>query len=374
MSYNEKLIKTALKLAEKGRGLVSPNPMVGAVISKKGRILGTGYHKAWNSFHAEVEALHKAKGKTKGASLYINLEPCCHYGKTPPCVKSLISAGIKEVICSMKDPNPIINGRGFEELENNGIRVRVGIMEKEAEELNRAYILNREKKRPYIFLKWAQTLDGKTATSSRDSKWITSQLSRNYVRKIRFEVDAIMVGITTLLNDNPSLDYTYPSFLSSKLKKKKRYHKVILDPELKMPTEGNIWANKDATVLIVTSDTTSHKKISKFENLQNCEIVSLKTENGLFKIEELLKLLFEKDIGILLIEGGSATLTSFWQEKMVDEILLFCSNKILGDNKGLTSISGGNKTKISESINIDIREFKRFEQELMIRGRPCFQE
>ncbi|HNS31469.1 MAG TPA: bifunctional diaminohydroxyphosphoribosylaminopyrimidine deaminase/5-amino-6-(5-phosphoribosylamino)uracil reductase RibD [bacterium] len=374
MFNREDFIKTALKLAERGRGLVSPNPLVGAVVAKGGRILGEGYHRAWGMPHAETEAIRKAKGKTKGASLYVNLEPCCHYGKTPPCTEAIIKAGIKEVICSMKDPNPLVSGKGIEELEKNGIKVRLGSMEKQAAELNSSYILNIEQKRPYVILKWAQTLDGKTATVRGDSKWITGESARQYVKKLRFEADGIIAGINTVLKDNPFLDYSFPSFHPAKMESRKRYRKIILDPQMKMPQQGNIWNNSNTGILIVTSDKAQEEKISLFERRKNCEVLVLQTENGLFDMKQLLTALYQKDIGIIIVEGGSNTITRFWEAKTADEAIIFCSSKILGDNRAITSIGGRHKEKISEAVEIKIRETKMFGQDIMIRGTPCFQE
>jgi diaminohydroxyphosphoribosylaminopyrimidine deaminase/5-amino-6-(5-phosphoribosylamino)uracil reductase len=374
MFNREDFIKTALKLAERGRGLVSPNPLVGAVVAKGGRILGEGYHRAWGMPHAETEAIRKAKGKTKGASLYVNLEPCCHYGKTPPCTEAIIKAGIKEVICSMKDPNPLVSGKGIEELEKNGIKVRLGSMEKQAAELNSSYILNNEQKRPYVILKWAQTLDGKMATAMGDSKWITGESARQYVKKLRFGADGIIAGINTVLKDNPFLDYSFPSFHPAKMESRKRYRKIILDPQMKMPPQGNIWNNSNTGILIVASDKAPLEKISLFERRKNCEVIVLQTENGAFDMKQLLTALYQKDIGIIIVEGGSNTITRFWEAKAADEAIIFCSSKILGDNRAMTSIGGRDKEKISEAVEIKIRETKIFGQDIMIRGTPCFQE
>jgi len=374
MVNREDFIKTVLKLAEKGRGLVSPNPMVGAVVAKGKRILGEGYHRAFGMPHGEIEALKKAGEKAKGATLYINLEPCCHYGKTPPCTKSIIEAGIKEVVCSMKDPNPLVNGKGIEELEYNGIKVRLGCMEKEAEEFNMPYIVNTLYKRPYVILKWAQTLDGKTATYTGDSQWITNEDSRAYGKKLRFETDGIMIGINTLLKDNSTLDYVYPQSYAAKLESRKKYCKIILDPHLKTPYEGNIWNNIHSKILIIVSNKVAEEKITRFSQRRNCEVFALTTENGNFYIPDLLKVLYEKGVGILLVEGGSTTLTHFWETGMIDETVIFCSNRILGGKQAMTSIAGRDKQKISEAVEIQIKETKMFGQDIMIRGKPCFQE
>lgn len=374
MADSEKFLKTAMKIAANGKGLVSPNPMVGAVIARGKRILAQGYHRAFGMPHAEIEALKKAGGKAKGATMYVNMEPCCHYGKTPPCTAAIIDAGIKEVVCSMEDPNPLVCGKGFEELEGMGIKVRKGSLYAQAEELNRAYIVNTAKKRPYVILKWAQTLDGKTAVYRGDSKWITNELSREYARKLRFEADGVIVGANTVLNDNPALDYAFPSFYPAKMEGKKRYWKIILDPGLKTPAGGNIWKNPRAGVLIITGGTVSKSEIARFGGKAKCEVVPLKTRQGAFDIQDLLRALYERDIGIVMVEGGSKTLTGFWESSAADEVIIFCGGKILGGSRSIPSLAGRDKETISAAVNLDIKEIKMFQQDIMIRGRPCFQE
>ncbi|HOL21475.1 MAG TPA: bifunctional diaminohydroxyphosphoribosylaminopyrimidine deaminase/5-amino-6-(5-phosphoribosylamino)uracil reductase RibD, partial [bacterium] len=265
MREHKEFIKETLKLAERGRGLVSPNPMVGAVIVKGSRVIGKGWHNAFGMPHAEIEALKQAGDKAKGATLYVNLEPCCHYGKTPPCTKAIIEAGIKEVICSMEDPNPMVAGKGIKELEKNGITVRKGILREEAEDLNKPYMTYITKKRPYIILKWAQTLDGKIATYKGSSQWITGEESRRRVRIMRFEVDGIVAGINTVVNDDPSLDYIPPSFQTGKgVIEKKRYWKIVIDPYLRIPEKGRLWENPSANILLIVSERAPEDRIRYF--------------------------------------------------------------------------------------------------------------
>ncbi len=375
MTNHIEFIKETLKLAEKGRGLVSPNPMVGAVITRGSHILGRGWHKAFGLPHAEIEALKEAGKKAKGATLYVNLEPCCHYGKTPPCTEAIINAGIKEVICAMKDPNPLVNGKGFEELEKNGLKVRTGFLQEEAENLNSAYITYITKTRPYILLKWAQTLDGRIATYNGDSKWITSEETRNFVKKKRFEVDGIVVGINTILQDNPSLDYLPPSFQTQKeLLCHKRYYKIILDPLLKTPVEGNWWKNVNSRVLLVVSDNIPEEKISAITGRENSEVIKLPCSGGRFSLKNLAEKLYKKEIGIIMVEGGSETLTCFWDEKMADEIMVFIGNKILGGKDSLLSITGKNRELFSEAVTVKDLEIQKMGDDFFIRGKPCFQE
>ncbi len=375
MTDRAEFIKETLKLAEKGKGLVSPNPMVGAVIARDSHILGRGWHKAFGLPHAEIEALKEAGKKAKGATLYVNLEPCCHYGKTPPCTSAIIKAGIKEVVCSMKDPNPLVDGKGIEVLEKNGLKVRTGILQEEAEELNSSYITYITRKRPYIVLKWAQTLDGRTATYSGDSKWITSEETRKVVKKKRFEMDGILVGINTILKDNPSLDYLPPSFQTQKnLLYRKKYHKIILDPFLKTPSEGRWWENVKSRVLLVISNSIPEEKISQFTSKGNSEVMKMPCSNNRFSLKEISEKLYEKGIGVIMVEGGSKTLTYFWEEKMVDEIMVFTGNKILGGKDSLVSIGGENREFFSQAVRIQYTEMKRMGDDYLIRGKPCFQE
>ncbi len=371
MVDHKKFLKKCFKLAEKGKGLVSPNPLVGAVIAKGERIIAEGYHKCFGLAHAEIEALNKAKDKAKGATLYVNLEPCCHWGKTPPCTESIIKSGIKEVIACIIDPNPFVNGNGFKILEENGIRVRYGYLEQEAEEFNRFYITNITEKRPYIILKWAQTLDGKIATYTGLSKWITGEETRNYLKKKRFEVDGIIVGVNTVLKDNPFLDYILDQFQAKKdILDKKRYYKIILDPEGKTPIEGNIWRNQRAKVLIVFDEKIPDEKIEKYQTKPNFEYVKLPTQNNKFEIKKLLeKLLIEKNIGIVIVEGGKFTLTQFFENEIFDEIWVFVGNKILGGENSLSVFGGRDKEKIEEAIEIEKINIEKISDDILIKGR-----
>lgn len=375
MTDHKEFLKGTLKLAEKGRGLVSPNPMVGAVIARGSRVLGRGWHKAFGLPHAEIEALKQAGGKARGATLYVNLEPCCHYGKTPPCTEAIIQAGIKEVVCAMKDPNTLVDGKGIEELEKNGLKVRTGILREEAEQLNSPYVTHITKKRPYILLKWAQTLDGRTATHNGDSRWITSEKTREFVKETRFGMDGILVGVNTVLKDNPSLDYLPPSFQTQRdLLCRKRYYKIILDPCLETPPEGRWWENTNSRVLLVTSDSVPEEKISALTARGNSEVMKMPCSGNRFSLKILAEKLHEKGLGIIMVEGGSETLTCFWDEKLADEIMVFTGNKILGGKDSLVSIAGENREAFSQAVRVQYTEMKRFGEDFLIRGKPCFQE
>jgi len=370
---HREFLKEALRLAEKGRGLVSPNPMVGAVIVSGSRVLGRGWHKAFGMPHAEIEALREAGKKAKGATLYVNLEPCCHYGKTPPCTGAIAEAGMKEVFCSMEDPNPLVAGKGIEELERNGIRVRKGILEEEARQLNSAYITCITQKRPYIILKWAQTLDGKIATHTGDSKWITGEGTRELVKKLRFEMDAILVGVNTVIRDNPSLDYVFPSFQTQKVfEGRKRYHKIVLDPFLRIPSEGRLWENRKSRVVLAVSDGIPEEGLKAFSARENAEVMRLPFDNNRFRLKDLMEKLHGKEIGMLMVEGGSETLTSFWEERLADEIMVFTGSRILGGRRSLPSIAGKDSESLSEAVKVNCTEMKVLGEDFLIRGKPCF--
>src|SRR3989338_8836491 len=230
MISHKKYMAIALKLAEKGRGYVSPNPLVGCVIVKRGKIVGKGYHKKYGEEHAEINALRAAGKKANNATMYVNIEPCSHWGKTSPCTEKIVEAGIREVIVAIEDPNPLVDG--YKELKFRGLKTKIGILEEEAIKLNEVFIKYIKTKKPFVMLKLAMSLDGKIATSTGDSKYITSTEARKYVHQIRNDVDAVMVGINTVIRDDPILD--------SRLVKGKNPIKVIVDSSLKMPEKAKV--------------------------------------------------------------------------------------------------------------------------------------
>lgn len=370
MIDHKKILKKTIEIAKKGKGLVSPNPMVGAIIAKGNRIISTGYHKYFGSFHAEIEAIKNAKGKTKDTTLYVNLEPCCHWGKTPPCTDAIIKAGIKEVIACISDPNPVVKGNGFKILQENGIKVRYGFLEEEAKDFNRFYITNIKNKRPYIILKWAQTIDGKIATYNGNSKWITEENTRRFLKNKRFEVDGILVGVNTILIDNPSLDYIAPEFQAKKeIIEKKRYYKIILDPHCKTPTNCNIWENKKAVVLLVVDENIDEEKIEKYRKNENFEYIKLPIEEGKFDLKILCEKLLEKNIGILMVEGGKKTLTNFFENYLFDEIMVFIGNKILGGENSISPFGGKEKEIIDEALKLEKIYVEKIENDILITAR-----
>ncbi|MCX5716241.1 MAG: bifunctional diaminohydroxyphosphoribosylaminopyrimidine deaminase/5-amino-6-(5-phosphoribosylamino)uracil reductase RibD, partial [Candidatus Omnitrophica bacterium] len=322
-------MRLALVLAQKGRGGTSPNPMVGAVIVKNNKIVGLAYHKEAGGPHAEAAALKEAGKSAKGAALYINLEPCAHFGRTPPCTQAIIKSGIKKVIAAMKDPNPIIAGRGFVRLKKNGIKVAAGTLEDEAKILNEVFIKYITKKMPFVIVKAAQSLDGKIAAKTGDSKWITSEESRRYVHRLRSQVDAVMVGAGTVVKDDP--------LLTSRVSEKQPV-KVIVDSELKISHSAKIFSKESpAKVILATTAKATKNRIEKFRNI-GAEVLVLKKKNSMVGLRQLMKELAKREITSILVEGGGELIGSLVDEKLVDKFSIFIAPKIIGGKEAITSV------------------------------------
>ncbi|MBU4129147.1 bifunctional diaminohydroxyphosphoribosylaminopyrimidine deaminase/5-amino-6-(5-phosphoribosylamino)uracil reductase RibD, partial [bacterium] len=284
LEHDEIFIKEALLCAKKGLGWTNPNPMVGALIVKEGKIISQGYHKRAGLPHAEIEAINLAPKTVKGATLYINLEPCCHFGKTPPCVPAIIKAGIKRVVCSSLDPNPKVNGKGIAELKKAGIKTSVGILDKENQKLNEAFFTFEQKKRPFVALKYAATLDGKIATKTGDSKWLTNERARRYARLLRSQYQAVLVGINTVLKDNPRL--------TVREKSKKEPIRIILDDELKIPLKSQVLADSNVIIAALTKKMNREKKLK----LREKGVSILEFSGKKISIRKLLQELYKKEI------------------------------------------------------------------------------
>ncbi|AZB44882.1 bifunctional diaminohydroxyphosphoribosylaminopyrimidine deaminase/5-amino-6-(5-phosphoribosylamino)uracil reductase RibD [Bacillus sp. FJAT-42376] len=326
---DETFMKLALELAEQGIGQTSPNPAVGAVVVKDGNVVGMGAHLKAGEAHAEVHAISMAGEKAKGAEIFVTLEPCSHYGKTPPCAELLIAAGIKRVVIAVLDPNPLVAGRGAALLEEAGIEVCTGVLEQEAAELNKFFFHYIKTGVPYVTLKAASTLDGKTATKSMDSKWITGEQAREDVHRYRERHDAILTGVNTVIHDNPSL--------TCRLEKPKRQPvRIILDRNLKTPLNSKVVTDGLAETWIVSSDDADPKRISDFEDL-GVTIISLSAGHTL---KDVLEELGKRGISSLLAEGGSQIHGSFIHEGCFNEMVIYIAPKLLGGKESL-SISGG---------------------------------
>ncbi|MBI2651214.1 bifunctional diaminohydroxyphosphoribosylaminopyrimidine deaminase/5-amino-6-(5-phosphoribosylamino)uracil reductase RibD [Candidatus Woesearchaeota archaeon] len=344
----------ALKLAENGRGCVSPNPMVGCVIVKRGKIVGKGYHKKYGEEHAEINALKAAGKKANNATMYVKLEPCSHWGKTSPCTEKIVQGGIREVIVAMEDPNPLVDG--YKELKFRGLKTRIGILREEAEKLNDAYIKYMKTKRPFVILKLAMSIDGKIATSTGDSKYITSMAARKYVHQLRNDVDAVMVGINTIMRDNPLLD--------SRLVKGKNPTKVIVDSKLKISENSNV-LKEPTKVLIATTKQAPKFKIDRLHQ-KGAKVLILKAKNGLVDIKELMKELGQSQIASVMIEGGAELSGNAIKEGIVDKLLIFTAPKIIGN--GLDAIKNLGIKKVNKAIKLKNVSTRKIGNDFLIEG------
>ncbi len=360
--YN-KLMKKCIKLAKQGEGQVCPNPLVGCVIFDDNfRIISEGFHKKYGENHAERNAILNAKENLKGTNLIVNLEPCSHYGKTPPCTDLIIEKGIKKVIIGMTDPNPIVNGKGISKLKEAGIEVISGILEAECKELNKFFIKNQTENKIYVTIKTAVTMDGKIASQTGNSKWITDEFSRLEVQKLRNKYDAILTSSTTIIKDNP--------LMTCRMKKGRNPLRIIIDTNLKTSKNSKIYENNGARIIIVTAENISSAKMKEFPNyieFLKCPLIDEKID-----IKKMLELLFEKGIRSILVEAGGTLNNSFIQANEVDSIIQFIAPKILADKNGINFVQGCRRNKISECNNLIFQSTKILKNDIIICG--CFKQ
>ena len=346
LNNDEKYIKMCFSLAKKGKNNVLPNPMVGSLIVKEGRIISKGYHKKYGEFHAERNAILNAKEDLEGATIYVNLEPCSHFGKTPPCADLIIEKKIKRVVFSSFDKNPKVDS--VKKLKEAGIEVLGGVLEKEGDELNKVFFKNITKKIPYIALKTATTLDSKIATENYNSKWITGDSSRLEVMKLRSLYQAIITGSNTVLYDNPKL--------TSRIKGGINPIRIIMDKKGQIPFNYNVFEDDGTRIILI--DNTKRKCPSHVEKI------------GFSNINELLKTLFNMGIYSILIESGRGLNSAFLKEKCVDEIYHFIAPKILGG--GINFIDGFNPKKIDDGLIAYDLKIKKFEPDIMLNYKLKF--
>ena len=358
---DELFLKEALKLAEKGLGVTLPNPMVGAVIVKEGRIISQGFHKRAGLPHAEIEALSSTDQSVEGATLYVNLEPCSHYGKTPPCSEAIIKSGINRVVCSTLDPNPKVSGEGVKNLRKAGIEVEVGLLKEEAKKLNEVFFGFHKNKRPFIALKFASSLDGKIATSSYDSKWITGKKSLEYSHKLRRQYQSVLIGVNTLLYDNPNL--------GSYSKSKPDPLRIILDPKLKTPLNSRALRNKN--VIIATTKLADRQKLGKLQDL-GFEVLVFNSE--IIPLRKLVKILAGKEILSILVEGGGKTLGNFIDENLFDKLYAFYAPIIIGGEKAISPVAGKGVELVSLAKKFQIESFKKTGDDFLVTASPKHHE
>lgn len=357
-----KYMERALELAKKGAGYTNPNPLVGAVIVKDGRILGEGYHKVYGSHHAEINAFLNASEDVKGATMYVTLEPCSHYGKTPPCAKALVEKGIKKVIIGLKDPNPLVAGKGIKILEDAGIEVITGVLEEKGKKLNEIFLKYITTKLPFCIMKTAMTLDGKIATHTNASKWITGELSRKYVHELRHRVAGIMVGIGTVLADDPSLTTRLEESIGNDP------IRIIVDSSARIPLESKVLnLQSDKRTIIATTEKADKAKLKVLEK-KGAEIILISSKKGKVDLSLLMKELGDRKIDSVLLEGGSELNYAALEEGIVDKVNAFIAPKIIGGNTAKTPVGGQGKAYMSEAINLKGIDIQRFGDDIMIEG------
>lgn len=352
----------ALSLAKKALGSTSPNPAVGAVIVKDGAIIGEGFTQPPGSYHAEVVALHKAGAGASGAALYVSLEPCCHWGRTPPCTRAIIAAGIKEVHMAMLDPNPLVSGKGRQELERAEIKTYPGEHKDGASQLNEAYIKYITTGLPFITAKFAMSLDGKIATASGESKWISNEFSRRVAHQLRRQADGIIVGVNTIIADDPSLtarDGKGRPFSRQPLR-------IVLDSQGRVPEKARFFS-QPGNSLIVTGQGLTERVLKRLAGL-NAEVLSLPTRDSLIDLRELIKALGHRQLTSLLVEGGSAVSGSFFDDSLVDKVIAFIAPLIIGGLEAKTAIGGQGVKSMAESLRLSRTSLRVAKGDIIFTG------
>ena len=353
-------MKRAIELAEKGRGFTSPNPLVGAVIVKDSKIIGEGYHEAYGKAHAEVNAFLNATEDVSGADMYVTLEPCSHYGKTPPCALKIIEKGIKRVFVSSLDPNPLVNFKGIEMLRNSGIEVEYGILENITKKQNEIFFHFVKTKTPFVAIKYAMTLDGKIATSTGDSKWITNEQSRKFVHELRNKYSAILVGINTVLKDNPRLNTRLDRPARDPIR-------IILDPHLKIPYDSYVVTTaKVQTTYVVTLVNPKNEKIRELQEFGVKFIYQNNTSE--IDLNDLMINLGKLGIDSVLVEGGSATHGKLLTSKVAHKVYAFIAPKLIGGSDALSPIGGKGVELMKDAVLLADQEVTRFGEDVLITG------
>lgn len=364
---DKKFMRIALKEARKGLGRTSPNPVVGAVIVKDGKILAKGYHKAAGLPHAEIEALNKLGGYAHGATLYVTLEPCNHHGKTPPCTMAIIKSGIKRVVIGMRDPNPHVRGGGADFLKKQGIEISEGVLGEECQRLNEHFIKFVKTGLPFVVVKVAMTLDGWIATRTGHSRWISNEKSRDFVHRLRDIADAILVGVGTIVRDNP--------MLTTRLKTKKGRDplRIVVDPSLRVPRDANVVINNPSNTIIVVGDgCVAEDKLRDFKNRTGVSIIKCSVEDGWINFRDMLFALGKRRVMYLLVEGGSTVLGSLIKNGLVDKLYIFKAPKLIGGSDGIPMARGRGVNKMDDAIIVKHIKIRRFGDDLLIEGYPVF--
>lgn len=351
-------MKMALREAKRGIGATSPNPRVGAVIVKDNRVISRGYHRSFGAAHAEADCLSKLPvGAASSATLYVTLEPCSHHGKTPPCASAIAQSGITRVVYGLRDPNPLVDGKGFQILTQSGIEVHGPVLEEEAREVNRGYLKFLLSGRPWVTLKWAQSLDGRIATQTGDSRWISGRDSQKLAHRLRAEHDAVLVGLNTVLQDDPRLTVRHV--------RGRNPRRVILDADLRLPLDAALLDTDSNRVMIVTRPNPPSARAKRLED-RGAELLRIPVHHeDILDIEVLLMELGKRGILYLLVEGGSQIITSFIRQSLFDEIVLFVAPKFVGSD-GVPGVASLGISRIEESVRVEVKRRRFIGQDLAI--------
>ena len=350
----------ALELATLGRGKVAPNPMVGAIIVKDGKVIGEGYHKRYGDNHAEVNAFENSTEDVTGATMYVTLEPCAHYGNTPPCAKRIVEEGIKRVVIGVLDPNPLVAGKGVNILKDAGIDVVVGVLEEKCRKINEVFMKYIETSRPFVLMKYAMSLDGKISTVTDKSKWISCEESRRDVHKLRNNLSAIMVGINTVIKDNP--------MLNCRIEGGNNPIRIIVDSKLRIPLDSNIVNSSDKIQTIVaTTDKADKDKIISLKE-KDIEILIIESKDDRVDITKLMDKLGEKKIDSILLEGGSELNFSCLQEGIVDKVRIYIAPMILGGHNAKGAVGGNGISEIVDAFNIENIDVSTLGSDIVVEG------
>ncbi len=360
-------MRRAIELAKKGGGYVHPNPLVGCVVVKDGEIIAEGYHEKYGEFHAERNALLRCQSETKGASLYVTLEPCCHYGKTPPCTEIIIEKGIKKVFVGILDPNPLVAGKGVKILQDAGIEVEVGLCDDEIREMNKVFLKYITTKRPYVIMKTAMTLDGKIAACTGDSRWVTNEQSRKLVHELRSEMAAVMVGIGTVLADDPMLNVRLEGEHHQPIR-------IVVDSNLRIPIDSQLVKTAKEYRTIIATTVSDNCRDARPCVSTGIELIQCKSNNGHVDINDLITKLGAMGIDSLLLEGGGTLNAASLEAGCVDEVWAFIAPKIIGGESAKTPVSGKGIEKMSDAIQLQNIDIQNINGDILIKGKICSRE
>jgi len=364
LDVDDRFMWMALDLARQGRGRTSPNPLVGAVVVQGTEVVGSGYHQYAGSPHAEIVALKKAGEKARDATLYINIEPCNHHGRTGPCTEAIIKAGISRVVAAMEDPNPLVSGRGFARLSEAGIKVKEGVLENKAKKLNEIFIKYITTGLPFVGVKVAMSLDGKTGTHTGESHWITGEKARQFVHRLRDQTDAIMVGIETILKDDPRLTARVEGGGG------KDPLRVIVDSRARLPLDARvISSSSSAGIILAVTEQSSEEKCRALRD-KGVEVMVIPSVEDRVDLVALMKKLAERELTAVLVEGGGTLNFSLLQRSLIDKLFVFIAPLIIGGGESPTSFAGPGISSLTEAWAIEDIEMKQFNRDLLLIGYP----